>query len=116
MATENDVRRIALALPETTEKPWFNTPGFRVKDKGFLRIRSEAEGGLVLFVADLGEKEALLQSDPEKFFTTPHYDGYPTVLVNLKKIRVQELRELIHESWRIKAPKTVLKKFGDQVS
>ena len=115
MATENDVRRIALALPETTEKPWFNTPGFRVKDKSFLRIRSEAEGGLVVFVADLGEKEALLQSDPEKFFTTPHYDGYPTVLVHLKKIRVKELRELIHESWRIKAPKTVLKKFGDQV-
>ena len=115
MATENDVRRIALALPETIEKPWFNTPGFRVKDKGFLRIRSEAEGGLVVFVNDLGEKEALLQSDPEKFFTTPHYDGYPTVLVNLKKIRVAELRELIHESWRIKAPKSVLKKHGDQV-
>jgi hypothetical protein len=46
VATEADVRRIALSLPETTEKPWFGTPGFRVKDKGFLRIRSEAEGGL----------------------------------------------------------------------
>ena len=104
MATEKDVRRIALSLPETTEKPWFNAPGFRVKDKGFLRIRSEAEGGLVVFVADLGEKEALLQSDPKKFFTTPHYDGYPTVLVNLKAVGVRELRELIIESWRCKAP------------
>ena len=115
MATENDVRRIALSLPETTEKPWFNSPGFRVKDKGFLRIRSEAEGGLVVFVADLGEKEALLQSDPKKFFTTPHYDGYPTVLVNLKAVGVRELRELIIESWRCKAPKRVLQQYGDQL-
>src|SRR5262249_23499163 len=114
VATEADVRKIALSLPETTEKPWFNTPGFRVKDKGFLRIRSEAEGGLVVFVADLGEKEALLQSDPKKFFTTPHYDGYPAVLVNLTKIGVRELRELITESWRLKAPKRVLRAFDEQ--
>ena len=113
MSTESDVRRIALSLPETTEKPWFNTPGFRVKDKGFLRIRSEAEGGLVVFVSDLGEKEALLASDPKKFYTTPHYDGYPTVLVNLKAVGVRELRELIVESWRCKAPKRVLKTYGD---
>ena len=105
MATENDVRRIALSLPETIEKPWHNTPGFRVKGKGFLRIRSEAEGGLVVFVADLGEKEALLASEPDKFFTTPHYDGYPTVLVNLPAVDVDALRELIVESWLLKAPK-----------
>jgi hypothetical protein len=115
MATEKDVRRIALSLPETTEKPWFGSPGFRVKDKGFLRIRSEAEGGLVVFVSDLGEKEALLASDPEKFFTTPHYDGYATVLVNLKAVGVKELRELITESWIQKAPKRVLKTYEDQL-
>jgi hypothetical protein len=115
MATEKDVRRIALSLPETTEKPWFNTPGFRVKDKGFLRIRAEAEGGLVVFVADLGEKDAMLASDPEKFYTTPHYDGHPTILVNLKKVGVKELRELIVESWRCKAPKRVLETYQDQL-
>jgi hypothetical protein len=60
VANQNDVRRIALSLPGTTEKLWYGTPGFRVKDKGFLRIRNQAEGGLVVFVADLGEKEALL--------------------------------------------------------
>ena len=111
MATEDDVRRIALSLPETVEKPWFGTPGFRVKDKLFLRIRSEAEGGLVVFVSDLGEKEALLHSDPKKFFTTPHYDGYPAVLVHLDAIDVDELQELIVESWRIKAPPKVLAKW-----
>ena len=115
MATEDDVRRIALSLPETIEKSWFNTPGFRVKDKGFLRIRAEAEGGLVVFVADLEDKEALLASDSEKFYTTPHYDGYPTVLVNLAAVDVDELRELIVDSWRTKAPKAVLKRYGDQV-
>lgn len=111
MATEGDVRRIALALPETIEKPWFNTPGFRVKDKGFLRIRSEAEGGLVVFVADLGEKEALLASDEAVFFTTSHYDGYPAVLVHLDAIGLDELTELITDSWLLKAPARVRKAF-----
>jgi hypothetical protein len=115
VATEDDVRRIALSLPETTQKPWFGTPGFRVKDKGFLRIRSEAEGGLVVFVSDLGEKEALLASEPEKFFTTPHYDGHPIVLVNLEAVDVDELGELITESWILRAPKRVLKMYEDQL-
>lgn len=108
MATEEDVRKIALSLPETTEQPWFGTPGFRVKGKGFLRLRTEAEGGLVVFVSDLGEKDALLASDPKKFFTTPHYDGHPTVLINVKAIGVRELREMITDSWRLKAPPKVL--------
>ena len=115
MATDADVRKIALSLPETTERPTYGkSPGFRVKDKLFLRIRTEAEGGLVVFVSDLGEKEALLQSEPKKFFTTPHYDGYATILVNLEAVGVRELRELITESWRLKAPKRVLQAFDEQ--
>jgi hypothetical protein len=113
VATEDDVRRIALGLPETIEKPWFGTPGFRVKDKGFLRIRSEAEGALVVFVADLDEKEALLAADPEVFFTTPHYDGHPTVLVRLDAVAPDELEELIIDSWRVRAPKRVLRAFDE---
>lgn len=115
MATEDDVRRIALSLPEVIEKPWYGTPGFRVKDKGFLRIRTEAEGGLVVFVSDVGEKDALLGSDPEKFFTTPHYAGYPVVLVNLPAVDVDELTELITDSWRIKAPARVLRDHGHRL-
>lgn len=107
MATEDDVRRIALELPEVTEKPSYGTPGFRVKDKLFLRIRSEAEGALVVFVEDLGEKEALLASDPARFFTTPHYDGYPSVLVHLDAVDPVELTELITDSWLAKAPPKV---------
>ncbi len=109
MATEDDVRRIALALPETIEKTSYNTPGFRVKDKLFLRIRTEAEGGLAIFVEDLDEKEALLASDSDKFFTTPHYDGHAMVLVNLEAVDERELTELIADSWRVRAPARVLK-------
>jgi hypothetical protein len=108
VATEEDVRRIALSLPEVIEKSWYGTPGYRVKGKGFLRLRTEADGGLVVFVADLGEKEMLLASDPEKFFTTPHYDGHASVIVNLPAIDVDELAELIADSWRAKAPPKVL--------
>lgn len=111
MATEDDVRRIALSLPEVTEKPWNHTPGFRVKEKSFLRIRSEAEGGLVVFVPDVAEKEAMLASEPEKFFTTLHYDGYPVVLVHLDAVDVEELTELIVDAWRLKAPKRVLQRY-----
>ena len=109
MATEDDVRRIALGLPEVVEKPSYGTPGFRVKDKLFLRIRTEAEGGLVVFTDGLDEKEALLASDPATFFTTPHYDGHPSVLVHLDAVDVEELTELITDSWLAKAPPKVRK-------
>lgn len=103
MVTENDVRRVALSLPETTEKPSYGTPGFRVKDRLFARIR--AEGDLLVWVADEGEKRGLVSSEPEKFFTTPHYDGHPTVLVRIEAVDEDELRELLTESWRLRAPK-----------
>jgi hypothetical protein len=114
MATEDDVRAIALALPGTTEEQWYQSPGYKVAGKGFLRLRTEVEGGLVVFVSDLGEKEALLGSGSDAFFTTPHYDGYPVVLVNLDKIDHDELRELITDSWLIKAPPKLRRRFEDQ--
>jgi len=104
MATEDDVRAIALALPETTEEQWYQTPGYKVRGKGFLRLRTEAEGGLVVFVNDLGEKEALIEANPDAFYSTSHYDGYAAVLVNLAAVDLAELQELITESWRLKAP------------
>ena len=114
MATEDDVRAIALALPGTTEEQWYQTRGYKVAGNGFLRFRSEAEGGLVVFVSDLGEKEALLGSGSDAFFTSPHYDGYPIVLVTLDKIDHDELRELITDSWLIKAPPKLRRQFEDQ--
>ena len=111
MATEDDVRRIALSLPETDEHPSYGgRPSFRVKKKGFLYVREDGDS-IVVWVSDQGEKEALLASDQRKFFTEPHYDGYDTVLVRYRKVSVKELRELITDSWRNKAPKRVLAAF-----
>jgi len=64
-------------------------------------------------VADMGEREALLQGQPDAFFSTPHYDGYPYVLLRLEKVDPDELAELIEEAWRIKAPKRVVKAFDE---
>ena len=104
MATEADVRKIALSLPETTEEPWYGSPAYKVKGRGFLRLRTEAEGGLVVFISGPDEKETLLSSAPKKYFTTPHYKGGNTVVVNLKAVGIRELRDLITESWRLQAP------------
>ena len=67
-----------------------------------------------MFVSDLGEKEPLLTGNPDAFFTTLHYDGYPVVLVNLDKIDHDELRELITDSWLIKAPPRLRRQFDSQ--
>ena len=100
MADEDDARELALALPETVEKPSYGMPGFRVREKLFARIREE--GVLVLWCESIEEKEFLIEGDPEKFFTVPHYDGYPHVLVRLEAVDREELAELLAESCRIR--------------
>jgi hypothetical protein len=114
----DDVRRIALALPQTSERLSHGLPSWRVRDKGFvwerplraadLRALGEhAPDGPILGarVEHLGAKEALLADDPGVFFTTPHFDGYPAVLVRLDVIAIDELEELIVEAWLSRAPK-----------
>jgi hypothetical protein len=100
MTSESDVRELALDLTGVTEKPSYGTPGFRVRDKLFARIREE--GVLVIWCESLEEKDFLIEGDPEKFFTTPHYDGYLNVLVRLEAVDREELAELLSESWRIR--------------
>jgi hypothetical protein len=103
VATLEDVRALVAALPATVEKPSYGTPGFRVKDKLFARIREDDV--LVVWVADLGEKEMLIRAAPDRFFTVPHYDGHPTVLVRLGMVDRAELGELLTDAWRVRAPK-----------
>ena len=110
MLTWKDVTAIGLALPKTEVSTWYGTPGMKVAGKGFLRLRTEAEGGLVL-LCDPAKKALLLGSGDTAFYTTPHYDGYPSILVNLKKVKRAELVDLITESWRRKAPLKLLKEF-----
>jgi hypothetical protein len=110
MITEDDVRRVALSLPATTEKPSYGTPGFRVKDKLFARIREEGNA-VVVWVEDEEEKHALIASDPDTFFTIPHYDGYAMVLVRFRAVGVDELEELLTDAWRLRAPKRLREQF-----
>ena len=102
MPTWEDVVAIASKLPAVEEAMWYRTPGLKVAGKGFARLRTEAEGGLVL-MCGLDEKAALLASGDPAFFTTPHYDGHGAILVDLAHVDRTQLAELIEESWRSKA-------------
>lgn len=104
MATEDDVRRLALRLPEVTERPCYGTPGFYVTGKIFSRI-SDEPGVLILWQAGLEEREELLRSDPAKFFTTDHYRGHASVLARLDRLDTGELGELLTDAWHTRAPK-----------
>jgi len=117
MATQADVRRIALSLPETEEAP--NHFAFSVRNKGKLKgfvwvwmervvpkkARVPQPSVIAARVASLDDKDVLLALDPAKFFTEPHYNGFPAVLVRLPAVTARELRPIITEAWRCQAPK-----------
>jgi hypothetical protein len=126
VATWDDVRRIALELPETSEGISRDLRQWRVKDKGFVWERplrradlealgDDAPKGPILGarVEHLVAKEALLADDPSVFFTTPHFDGYPAILVRLDQIGLEDLREVIVEAWLARAPKRVAQAYID---
>jgi hypothetical protein len=107
MPAWKDVVAAGRPLPEVEEGTWFRTPCLRVRKKSFCRMKEDGET-LVVRVVDLEDKDALLRSDPEVFFTTPHYDGYPYVLVRLERVAPAQLAELIEDAWRLSAPKRLL--------
>ncbi|MEV6830636.1 MmcQ/YjbR family DNA-binding protein [Amycolatopsis sp. NPDC051102] len=104
MTTWEDVVRLASGLPEVEVSTWYRTPALKVAGKGFARLRTEAEGGLVVLCGH-DEKAALLDSGDAAFFTTPHYDGYGSIIVDLERVDVDQLRELLEDAWRLKAPR-----------
>jgi hypothetical protein len=120
VADQADVRRIALALAETSEAEGHF--GFSVADKGkqkgFVwawnervepkKPRVPRADVLAVRVLDMADKEALLASDPEVFFTEPHYNGFPAVLVRLPLIDVDRLAELIFDAWCSQAPRALI--------
>jgi hypothetical protein len=121
VASWDDVRELALALPEATEVVSRGLRQWRVKDKLFVWERplrktdlaalgDAAPDGEILGarVEHLVAKEALLADDPELFFTTPHFDGYPAILVRLDRIGLEELREVVVEAWLVRAPKRLV--------
>ena len=112
MADADDVRRLALSLPHVVE---IDSEGFdfRVGGKGFVWSYPERLPGrrrvirtdiAVLFVGDEAEKQALLLGEPEAFFTTPGYDGWPLVMLRLAEVDAGRLAELVTDAWRMRAP------------
>lgn len=125
MATWDDVRRIALTLPKSTEgesrggiRQWRVNGKAYVWERPLRRADFEALGDaapdgpiLAAHVPDLGVKQALLESEPDVYFTTPHFDGYRAILIRLEEVDVPELEELVIEAWLDRAPKLLAKKY-----
>ena len=124
MATWEQVRRYALALPNVVEETSYGSAAWKVNKKLFVWERplrksdiaalgDAAPTGAILGVrtADLEMKEALLKSDPVALFTTPHFDGYAAVLVQLDKISANSLKRLIMEAWLVRAPERSVREY-----
>ena len=119
MATQAHVRRIALSLPGAQEGT--DRFGFFVMDKGKpkgfawvwmerlepKKARVPNKGVLAVRVANNAQKDLVIASDSRKFFTEPHYNGFPAVLVRLKEVTVADLRVLLEDAWRCQAPKAL---------
>jgi hypothetical protein len=129
VATFDDVARLALAMPEASERTSRDMRQWRVKDKLFVwerplrRSDLEALGdaapeGPILGarVEHLVAKDAMIASDPGVFFTTPHFDGYPAVLVQLDRIAPGDLDEVVVEAWLARAPKRLAQTYLDDQS
>jgi len=127
VATWSNVRRLALALPETSERLSRELSQWRVRDKLFVWERPLRKGerealgaaapdGPILGarVEHLVAKEAMLADDPEVYFTTSHFDGYPAVLVRLDRISGRELEEVVVEAWLARAPARLARAFLDE--
>ena len=107
MPTWDDVVAIGSRFPGVETATSYGTPSLKVRGKFMCRLRTDPDA-LVVRVLDLGDREALLQSNPAVFFSTPHYDGYPYVLVRLEAVNSEELAELLEDAWRIRAPKRLV--------
>lgn len=112
MPTWEDVVAIGSRFPGVEVGKSWGTPALKVKAKFLCRMRTNPDA-LVLRVIHMGEREALLQGDPETFFITPHYDGYPAVLVRLDKVDPTELAELLEDAWRTQAPKRLIAQYEE---
>jgi hypothetical protein len=127
MATWDDVRQIALGLPETRELLSRDLRQWRVRDRLFVwerplrqkeieALKDHVPRGPILGarVEHIGAKDALLADDPRVYFATPHFDGYPAVLVLLDQIAIEDLTEVIVEAWLARAPTRLAEAFIGQ--
>ncbi len=104
--TFETVRELALTLPGVEEGLSYGTPAFKVGKKLMARLHQDGEA-LVLKM-DFFARDTLMQAEPDTFFITDHYQGYPWVLVRLSTVRREQLRDLLDDAWRSLAPKRLL--------
>jgi hypothetical protein len=104
------VRELALALPEVEEDTAGRTT-YRVRGKLFAWMARDRDGGGLAVRVDRDEKPLILDSDPDVYFTSPHYNGYPGVQIRLEAIGRDELRERLEDAWLIQAPKRLAAEF-----
>ena len=123
MADQDDVRRIALSLPETREED--DRFAFSVLNRGKYKAfawvwqeriepkkpRAPRRDVVAVRVPSEGEKDMYLAADNDKFFTEPHYNGFPAILVRLPAVAADELEELIMDAWCCQAPQALVKEF-----
>jgi hypothetical protein len=110
VVTWEDVRALALALPETEEGTSYGRPCFKVRGKLFANLSPHEPGALVL-KCDPEERPLLLAARPDAFFVTPHYEGYPRVLVNLDLVELDEIADRLTDSWLLAAPPRLVDAF-----
>ncbi len=109
--TFDDVRKLALALPDVEQSTWNGQPNFKVRKRSFAgapttRAATDGETGDVLVVrVDMLEREALVEAPGDVYFITPHHENYPWVLIRLERADPDEIRELLVEAWLASAPK-----------
>ncbi len=110
MADWETVREIALASPEV-EQDASGRPAFRVRGKLLAWMARERDGGGLAVRVDRDEKPLILDSNPDVYFSSPHYDGYPSVQIRLELIDRDELQERLEDAWLIQAPKRLAAEF-----
>jgi hypothetical protein len=104
MVDWDTVRALARAFPEVEE----STQGriaFSVRGKGFAWEARDRDGGGLAVRVDRDEKQLFLDANPDVYFTSPHYNGFPAVQIRLEAIDGEELRERLEDAWLIQAPK-----------
>jgi len=121
MPTQDDVRRIVLALPHTTEDESdfrFGVAGKAIAWVWLERIeptkaRVPNAQVVAIRVAHDSDKEPLIEMDPDAFFTEPHYNGFPAILVRLAAVDLELLEKLLTDAWRIQAPRRLVREFDE---
>ena len=106
----DDVRAIALSLPNVEEATAYGKPGFKAFGKFLTRVRSE-DDSIVLVGVTFDEREMLMEAEPQTFHLTPHYKDYPSVLARLATVDPGTVRNLLLRRWRKVAPKAAVKAF-----